>query len=72
MKIWKYIVKKDEKKSFYIQEHSETVYTIWHDFHEGGTAHDGDWNQELGYWSSLDSAYDWIVEKYGPITEVDE
>jgi hypothetical protein len=83
MQMWIYQTKSTPVKGFCIQEHNKgTNYTIWCDSEEGGYAHDNDWefcgsNEDYqgypnGELKTFDEAYNWIVDNYGELVDIDE
>ena len=72
LKIKVYKLDKHPEQGLTIQEDNSTSFSIWHDPYQGGYAYDGDWYRVKEGCKSFDEAYQFIVNQYGSITEIED
>jgi len=72
LKIKVYKLDKHPEQGLTIQEDNSKSFSIWHDPYQGGYAYDADWYRVKEKCKSFDEAYQFIVNQYGSITEIED
>ena len=83
---WKFLIDKSPEEALLIIENDEykypkkndfnpvktgkKIFNVWHDPYESGEAYYEDWDH-LDEFKSYDEAYEWCVNTYGKITEIE-